>query len=56
MSETLTNEKIINLEMQLILNRRLYEKGVIDRATYENVTNELLKLLQKIKPSRKEEF
>jgi len=49
---TLTNEKKVNLELQLILNRRLHEKGVIDRVTYETVTNELLKSIQKIKTSQ----
>jgi hypothetical protein len=51
-AETLTRDKM-QLEVQLIINRRLYEKDVIDRVTYETVTNELLKSIQTIKVTKK---
>jgi len=51
-AKILTNDKM-QLEIQQILNRRLYDKGVIDRVTYETITNELLKAIQKIKATKK---
>lgn len=51
-AKTLTKDKM-QLEIQQILNRRLYNKGIIDRVTYETVTNELLKAIQRVKPDRK---
>ena len=44
-TEAVTQEKIC-LEMQQIINRRLHERNVIDRATYETVKKELLKAIQ----------
>jgi hypothetical protein len=43
----------INIEMQLIINRRIYERNIIDRLTYEMTMNELLKSLQKIKATER---
>ena len=44
----LTKEQM-NLEIQLLINRRLHERNIIDKATYETVMNELLKDIQAIK-------
>jgi len=46
--DVLTKEQML-LELQLIINRRLYERNVIDRATYEATMSELLKNIQKYK-------
>ncbi|MDR2570716.1 MAG: hypothetical protein LBD23_10545 [Oscillospiraceae bacterium] len=43
----------INIEMQLIINRRLYERNIIDRITYETAMNELLKSLKAIKATER---
>ena len=43
-----TKEKM-NLEIQLIINRRLYERNIIDRFTHEAVMNELLKAIKTAK-------
>ena len=43
--EISTKEKT-HLEIQLIINRRLYERNIIDRFTYETVMNELLKAIK----------
>jgi len=43
-----TTENHLHLEIQLIINRRLYERNVIDTATYETAKNEILRELQKL--------
>ena len=43
--EILTKEQM-HLEIQLIINRRLYEENIIDKFTYETVMNELLKAIK----------
>ena len=45
----LTKEEIY-LEIQLIINRRLHERNVIDKATYETVLNGILKDIKSNKP------
>ena len=45
----ITTEKQMNLEIQLIINRRLYERNVIDKFTYETVANQILKEIKKTK-------
>jgi len=47
-TQNLTKEEM-NLEIQLIINRRLHERNIIDNATYQTVMNVLLKSIQKIK-------
>jgi len=51
-TKDLTKEEI-NLEIKLIINRRLYDKNIIDRLTYETAMNELLKSLQTIKATER---
>lgn len=45
--EILTEEQMY-LEIQLIINRQLYDDNIIDRATYEMAANYILKEIQKI--------
>ena len=40
--EKVTEDKMY-LELQRIINQRLYDRNVIDRGTYEKVNRELLK-------------
>ena len=47
--KAITTEKQMRLEIQLIINRRLYEGNIIDRVTYETVMSEILKEIQKTK-------
>ena len=47
-TKNITKEEI-NLEIQLIINRRLYDRGIIDNATYKMAANEILKSIQMIK-------
>ena len=51
-TKNLTKEKM-NLEIQLIINRRLYERSVIDTATYQAAMNEILKSIQMIKSAER---
>ena len=44
---TLTIEKM-QLETQQIINRRLYERNVIDKFTYETVMNGILKEINNV--------
>ena len=48
----ITTEKEMHLEIQLIINRRLYERNVIDRLAYEKVMNGILKDIQKLKQQK----
>ena len=45
----------MNLEIQLIINRRLYDRNIINRVTYETAMNDLLKSLQMIKATERED-
>jgi len=45
--ETLTKEQL-HLEIQLIINRRLFERNIIDKFTYETVMKELLKAIERV--------
>ena len=45
--KNLTKDKM-NLEMQLIINKRLHERNIIDNVTYETISNEILRELQKV--------
>ena len=45
--KTLTKEQM-HLEIQVIINRRLYERNIIDKFTYETVMNELLKAIERV--------
>ena len=39
----IVSNKQIELEIEMILNRKLFQDKVIDRETYENVQDELLR-------------
>lgn len=39
----IVSNKQIKLEIEMILNRKLFQDKVIDRETYENVQDELLR-------------
>ena len=39
----IVSNKQIELEIEMILNRKLFQNKVIDRETYENVQDELLR-------------
>ena len=43
----ITSNKQIKLEIESILNRKLYQNKIISRQTYEIVQNELLKEIEK---------
>lgn len=43
----ITSSKQIKLEIESILNRKLYQNKIISRQTYEIVQNELLKEIEK---------
>ena len=43
----ITSNKHVKLEIELIINRRLFQSKVIDREIYENVQDELLKEINK---------
>jgi len=53
MQEKSRAEEKIQLEIQQAINRRLYEKGVIDKVTYERAMNELLKSTQALETIQK---
>ena len=53
-TQNLTKEEM-NLEIQLIVNRRLYERNIIDNATYQTAMNEILKSIQKIKSAERKD-
>ena len=41
------SNKQVKLEIENILNRKLYQNKIINRETYETVQNELLKEIEK---------
>lgn len=43
----LTSDKQLKLEIELILNRRLFQNNVIDRQVFGDVQDELLKEINK---------
>ena len=43
----ITSSKQVKLEIESILNRKLYQNKIISRQTYEIVQNELLKEIEK---------
>lgn len=43
----IVSNKQLKLEIEMILNRKLFQNKVIDRETYENVQEELLKEINK---------
>ena len=43
----ITSSKQVKLEIEIILNRKLFQSKVIRRQTYENVQDELLKEINK---------
>ena len=43
----IVSNKQVKLEIELILNRKLFQNKVIDREIYENVQEELLKEINK---------
>lgn len=43
----ITSSKQVKLEIENILNRKLYQNKIISRKTYETVQNELLKEIEK---------
>ena len=45
----IVSNKQIELEIEMILNRKLFQDKVIDRETYENVQEELLREINKEK-------
>ena len=40
-------EKQLNLEVELIVNKQLFKNNIIDKATYETVSDDILKEIQK---------
>lgn len=45
----IVSNKQIELEIEMILNRKLFQDKVIDREAYENVQDELLREINKEK-------
>lgn len=45
----IVSNKQIELEIEMILNRKIFQDKVIDRETYENVQDELLREIIKEK-------
>ena len=43
----IVSNKQLELEIEMILNRKLFQNKVIDREIYENVQEELLKEINK---------
>lgn len=43
----IVSNKQVKLEIELILNRRLFQNNTINREVYENVQDELLKEINK---------
>ena len=43
----IASNKQVKLEIEMILNRRLFQNKIIDRDLYENVQDELLKEINK---------
>ena len=43
----IVSNKQVKLEIELILNRKLFQNKVIDREVYENVQEELLREINK---------
>ena len=43
----IVSNKQLKLEIEMILNRKLFQNKVIDREIYENVQEELLKEINK---------
>ena len=43
----ITSNKQVKLEIEMILNRKLFQSKVIERAVYEKVQDELLKEIDK---------
>lgn len=43
------NNKIFELQMQIIINENLYKKNYIDEITYSKVNEKLLKSLKEIR-------
>ncbi len=43
----IVSNKQVELEIELILNRRLFQNNTINREVYENVQDELLKEINK---------
>lgn len=43
----ITSNKQVKLEIELILNKRLFQNKIINREIYENVQDELLKEVKK---------
>jgi len=43
----IVSDKQVKLEIELIINRKLFQSKVIDREIYENVQDELLREINK---------
>lgn len=43
----IVSNKQVKLEIELILNRKLFQNNIINREVYENVQDELLKEISK---------
>ena len=43
----IVSNKQVQIEIELIINKKLYNKKIIDRQTYEDVNNELLRDINK---------
>ena len=43
----IVSNKQVKLEIELILNRKLFQNNIINREVYENVQDELLKEINK---------
>jgi len=49
MAETnrdILTEKQLQLEVEFVINKQLYNKNIIDKATYENVSVDILKAIK----------
>ena len=47
-SKKLSSNQQVKLEIEVILNKKLYQNKVIDRETFEKVQDELLKEIKKL--------
>lgn len=46
-NKQIVSNKQVKLEIELILNRKLFQNKIIDREVYENVQDELLREINK---------
>ena len=43
----LSLEKQMQFHIELMINEQLYKEAIIDKATYETISNDILRIIQK---------